>query len=130
MNPALAVQLLESNAFLNLGTVISPVGRAQLGAPVLRIKVIQDSGDESSLEVKYGTLRAVPIPSGQVVQLHLRPLHLFDVGMGGPGVGGRLRVVGGALGVLIDARGRPLVLSSDPGRRRDNFKAWFEELEG
>jgi uncharacterized protein (TIGR01319 family) len=130
MNPALAVQLLESNAFLNLGTVISPVGRAQLGAPVLRIKVIQDSGDESSLEVKYGTLRAVPIPSGQVVQLHLRPLHRFDVGMGGPGVGGRLRVVGGALGVLIDARGRPLVLSSDPGRRRDNFKAWFEELEG
>jgi hypothetical protein len=129
MNPALAVQLLESNAFLNLGTVVSPLGRAHLGAPVLRLRVVQESGDESSIEVKFGTLRVIPIPSGQAVQLRLRPLNRFDVGMGGPGVGGSLRVVGGALGVVIDARGRPLALSKDPGRRRQHFSSWLEELE-
>ncbi|MGD2157984.1 MAG: glutamate mutase L [Anaerolineales bacterium] len=129
MNPALAVQLLESNAFLNLGTVVSPLGRAHLGAPVLRLRVVQESGDESSIEVKFGTLKVIPIPSGQAVQLRLRPLNRFDVGMGGPGVGGRLRVVGGALGVVIDARGRPLALSKDPGRRRQHFSSWLEEIE-
>jgi hypothetical protein len=41
-----------------------------------------------------------------------------------------VRVVGGALGVVIDARGRPLRIPEDIGRRRDLFKKWLWTLGG
>jgi hypothetical protein len=130
VNPILVVQVLESNAFLSLGTVISPVAEVRPGTPVLRLRVIYESGDETRLEVKQGALEAVPLPMGQSAQLHLQPLHRADVGMGGPGIGGNVRVMGGSLGVVIDARGRPLRLPADPGRRRDLFKRWNWILGG
>jgi hypothetical protein len=124
INPILAVQVLESSTFLNLGTVISPVGRARPGTPVLRVKMTYEGGNETSLDVKQGTLELLPLPLGQAARIHLQPLHRFDVGMGGAGRGGGLRVVGGVLGVVIDARGRPLRLSDDPVRRRELIRKW------
>jgi hypothetical protein len=128
INPLLAVQVLESNAFLNLGTVIAPVGQARFGSPILRVNITRSDGSEEKLEVKHGTIEVVPISLGEPAQLHLRPLQRFDVGMGGPGRTGRVRVVGGVLGLVIDARGRPLQLPHDPGRRRELFKRWLWKL--
>jgi hypothetical protein len=128
VNPVLAVQVLESNSFLNLGTVISPVGNTRPGTPVLRLTATFEDGNETKTEVKNGTLEVLPVPMGQSVDLRLQPLHRFDIGMGGAGRGGRLRVVGGALGIVIDTRGRPLVLHPDAGRRRELFNKWLWTL--
>ena len=112
-NPLLSVQVLETNAFVNLGTVISPVGEARHGTPVLKVRMSTADGQETRLEVKQGSLEVIPLPVGQKAQLQLTPLHRYSVGMGGPGRGGGLRIVGGLFGVVIDARGCPLALSSD-----------------
>lgn len=130
INPYLSVQVLESSAFLNLATVISPVARARPGTPILRLRVIYESGDETSLDIKQGTLEALPIPLGEAARLRLQPLHRSDVGMGGPGRGGSVRVVGGILGVVIDARGRPTPLPKDTTRRQDLYKKWLWTLGG
>lgn len=124
INPTLVVQVLESNTFLSLGTVISPVGEARPGTPVLRLRMTHEGGSETSLDIKQGTLEVLQLPVGQSAELHLQPLHRFDVGMGGPGRGGRLRAVGGSLGVVIDARGRPLQLPKDPSLRRELIGKW------
>ncbi|OGO34607.1 MAG: hypothetical protein A2W35_06360 [Chloroflexi bacterium RBG_16_57_11] len=129
-NPVLAVQVLESNSFLHLGTVIAPVGQAHAGSPILRLKMTYESGHEASLEVKKGTLEVVPLPAGQTARLQLQPLHRCDVGMGAPGRGGTLRVSGGALGLIIDSRGRPLVLPEDLKRRKDLYRKWLWTLGG
>ena len=128
VNSLMAVQVLESHAFLNIGTVIAPIGIARKGIPVIRVQVTFEDGSETKIEVKYGSIEVIPLPSGQSAQLQLRPLHRFDVGMGGPGRGGRVRVVGGSLGIIIDARGRPLHLPSDPELRRDSMKRWLWTL--
>jgi hypothetical protein len=130
INPYLSVQVLESSAFLNLATVITPMASVRPGTPILRLKVVYESGDETSLEIKHGTLEALPIPMGEAAKLRLQPLHRSDVGMGGPGRGGSVRVVGGILGVIIDARGRPTLLPKDLGRRRDLYKKWLWTLGG
>ncbi len=127
-NALMAVQVLESHAFLNLGTVIAPVGKARRGMPVLRVQATFEDNSETQIEVKFGSIEVIPLPSGQSAQLQLRPLHRFDVGMGGPGRGGRVRVVGGNLGITIDARGRPLQLPSDPELRRESMKRWLWTL--
>jgi hypothetical protein len=130
INPSLSVQVLESSAFLSLATVITPISSARLGTPILRLRVTYESGDETSFDIKQGALEALPIPMGEAARLRLQPLHRSDVGMGGPGRGGSVRVVGGALGVVIDARGRPIHLPRDITRRQDLYKKWLWTLGG
>lgn len=128
VNSVLAVQVLETSTFQNLGTVISPVGNARFGSPVLRLRMVYEDGNETPLEVKQGSIVVLPLPAGQAAKLHLTPLQRFEVGMGGAGRGGGLRVVGGALGVVIDARGRPIRMPDDPGRRRELISRWRSAL--
>ncbi len=130
INPYLSVQVLESSAFLSLATVITPIARVRPGTPVLRLRVTYSSGDETSLEIKQGTLEALPIPMGETARLRLQPLHRADVGMGGAGRGGSVKVVGGVLGVVIDARGRPTLLPKDSSRRQELYKKWLWTLGG
>ncbi len=130
VNPTLVVQVLDSNSLAHLGTVIAPVGNAKFGTPILRLKITYENNQEASLEVKQGSLEMLPLPLGQMAKLQLQPLHRYDIGMGAPGRGGGLRVMGGALGLIIDARGRPLQMPEDLARRQDLFKKWLWNLGG
>lgn len=130
VNPNLTVQVLESSAFLSLATIITPIASVRPGSPVLRMRVTYKSGDETSLEIKQGTLESLPLPMGEAAKLRLQPLNRADVGMGGAGRGGNVRVVGGLLGVIIDARGRPLRIPKDAGRRAELYKKWLWTLGG
>lgn len=130
INPLLTVQVIESSTFLNLGTVISPVGNARPGTPILRLRMTLESGDETNLEIKQDALEVLPLPLGQTAKLHLQPLHRYDIGMGGAGRGGGLKVVGGVVGVIIDARGRPIRKVDDPARRRESINKWLWSLGG
>ena len=127
VNPILAIQVLSSNTIMNLGTIISPIGIARSGVPILRAKLTQEDGTESKAEVKNGTIEVVPLAVGATATLRLQPLHRFDIGMG-PGRSGRVQVVGGALGVVIDARGRPLTPHADVERRSELYKKWLWTL--
>jgi len=129
-NTILPIHLLESNSFLHLGTVISPVGKARPGTPIMQIKMIQESGRETRLEVNQGTLQVLPLPYGQTARVQLQPYQRFDVGMGVSGRGGSLRVTGGSLGVIVDARGRPVQLPEDSLKRRQLFNQWMMSLGG
>jgi hypothetical protein len=130
LNPLLTVQVLDSNSFLHLGTVVAPVGNARPGTPVLRVKITYENGHEASVEVKQGALEVLPLSFGQSARLQLHPLHRYNIGMGAAGRGGALRVTGGALGVVIDARGRPLVLPQEASRRAELYKKWLWMLGG
>jgi hypothetical protein len=127
--PMITVQVLESGSFVSLGTVVSPVGRGREGKPVLRIRIEPESGGEP-IEgiVRYGQIVLLPLRQGEHARMTLRPEKGFDVGFGGRGKAGALRVAGGALGVIIDARGRPLELSKDPAHRRELNQKWLYDI--
>jgi hypothetical protein len=130
INPTLAVQLMESNSLLHLGMVVSPVGNARPGTPILRIKIKYENDRQASMEVKQGSLEVVPLPQGQSAQVSLQPLQHCDIGMGMPGRGGGgMQITGGALGIIIDARGRPLSLPSERAKRHELVKKWLSKLE-
>lgn len=123
-NPLLTVQVIESSTFLNLGTIIAPLGSARPGTTILRIRVNREDGRSFTRDIKYGSLSVLPVDLGEKVSLHLRPLNRFDVGMGGPGKAGKVNAVGGVLGIVIDARGRPLQFSADPEKNRKRNEVW------
>jgi uncharacterized protein (TIGR01319 family) len=128
INPLLSVQVIETNAFLNLGTIIAPIGYARPGTPVLRVRISREDGRSFTREIKFGSLAVLPIDIGEKVSLHLRPLHRFDVGMGGPGKSGKVNAVGGSLGIIIDARGRPIPFYQDREKNRIRNELWRKTL--
>jgi hypothetical protein len=127
--PMASVQVLESGSFVSLATVVSPVGQGRFGRPVLRLRLERDDGGEAvEGEVRLGQMVTIPLGQGQHAKLTLRPERGFDVGFGGNGKAGILRVAGGAIGVVIDARGRPLRLPVDPARRIEMVQKWMWDL--
>lgn len=127
--PILPIQVLESGAFLGLATVVAPVVAAKPGTPILRAWITQANGNQSQVEVKQGALEILPLASGQSGKLTLQPLHHADIGFG-PGRSHEMTISGTLLGIVIDARGRPLRLPADPARRRELLKKWLWTVGG
>ncbi len=129
--PMATVQVMESGSFVSLGTVVSPTGGGRPGRRVLRLRLEREDGGETAEgEVRYGQLVILPLGPGQYGRLTLRPEKGFDVGFGGAGKAGVLRVAGGAVGLMVDARGRPLHLLNDLGRQRELNQKWLWDIGG
>ncbi len=131
IDPLFAVHVLESNSFINLGTVISPVGNMRgNGNPLLRIQVVRDGEKEGVVEIREGGITAIPLPMGRAADIYIQPLQNVNIGLG-PGRGGWVRrVVGGVFGLVIDARGRPVQVPTSLNRRQEALQAWQDALTG
>lgn len=129
INSLLPIQVINSGALSYLATVISPVSDASYGTPILKVKLTREDGTQTETQIKMGALQALPLDAGQTARLQLRPAGRTDVGLG-PGRAGELDVIGSSLGVVIDARGRPLRLPQEPDKRRDLMKRWQATLGG
>jgi len=132
VKPLAAVEALDSGGLINLATVVTPVGHARHGDLILKVKVTyeDENGGTIDVEVRQGDLEVLPLLPGQQAVLELRPLRHFDVGLGGPGKAGQRRVSGGLVGLIIDARGRPLRLPRDPELRQRQMQKWLWDVGG
>ena len=128
VQPALAAQVMERDALLNLGTVVAPVGTAREGDIALTFKIDYQDGRSLRVEVPYGSLEVIPLAPGQTADMELRPTRRFDVGLGMRGQAGTTKVEGGLMGIIIDARGRPLPLPDDPDERREKMQRWLWDV--
>jgi hypothetical protein len=130
LNPMAAVQVLEAGALLRLGIAISALGQAREDEVVCTAKLVDDAGHETTATVKYGSIEVLPLPLGQRGTLTLKPRSGIDVGFG-PGRGQTFEVDnGGAVGILLDARGRPIAFPRDPARRFELVQQWIWKLTG
>jgi hypothetical protein len=131
IDPILAVHLLESNSFINLGTVISPVGNMRAdGSHVLRMQMVREGEKENVVEVRGGRITSVPLPMGQVADVFVQPLQGINIGLGAGRGGWVRRVVGGMFGLIIDARGRPVQVPTSLKLRQESLKNWQDALTG
>jgi len=128
IQPMAAVEVAARDAFLNLGTVIAPTGHGQPGKLALKFKINYANGDSLETEVAYGSMQLIALPPGEKATLEIRPARHFDIGLGQPGRGALAEVEGGILGIIIDARGRPLRLPKDETQRQAQIRQWLEEL--
>ncbi|TET84069.1 MAG: hypothetical protein E3J37_04285 [Anaerolineales bacterium] len=127
--PVVPVQVLESGSYVSLGTVVAPVGQARYGRRILRLNLEREgNGQDMSGEIRMGQLVVLPLAPGEKTRLTLRPERGIDVGFGGPGKAGALRVAGGVVGLIIDARGRPISLPKDARQRRELNQKWLWDV--
>jgi hypothetical protein len=130
VDPLLAVQVLESNAFINLATVVSPVGAVRKGSAMLRVQMVREGQKEGVIEIKEGGLTLLPLAMGKAADLYIQPLQNVNIGLGAGRGGWVRRVVGGAFGILFDTRGRPVQVPTSFNRRRETLLEWEHALTG
>lgn len=133
VKPLAAVEALDGGGFTNLATVVTPVnpkGNASPGDLALKIQVTYDDGSSFDVEVQHGDLEVLPLPPGKQAVLELHPQRGFDVGLGGPGESGERQVNGGLVGLIIDARGRPLSLPDALEERQEQIQHWLQDMGG
>lgn len=131
LDNAAAADVAESDAILlQLGTFISPTGVAPAGEPMLRVIMEYADGRKHVEDVPAGVLRRFPLSPNEQATLGLYPAATVDVGLG-PGQHARATepVEGGALGLVIDTRGRPLVLLDNPAECARDVALWRQALE-
>lgn len=123
--PQVVVQALEGGVLVDVGWVIVPTGRANPGQTIMQVKM--EPGPD--LGAEYGSLQMLSLAPGQSAELTVQPSRRFDIGLG-PGKGQKMRIHGGAVGVVIDARGRPIQLPKEEAAHRSLVRQWSWELGG
>ncbi len=76
-------------------------------------------------ELKPGDLRIIPLSDEGSAQVTITPARDVDVGAG-PGQSHTVTIHGGTLGVVLDARGRPLQMAPEPAARVAQLENWYE----
>ncbi len=126
--PEVAAEVFDRDCLVRLGTVVAPVGKARrAGEAVATAKIILPDGRVEEVKLAYGELRMLPLGPAEEAELRIRPGRRFDVG-NGPGKEYAARVRGGACGIILDARGRPLTLPAEEEARVQTVRSWFKAM--
>ena len=132
ISPEIAAALCSNDATpLLLGSVISTAGAAPEGEVALRVTLEFVDGRQEAAEIASGSLARLPLAPGERALLSIYPAPTVDIGLG-PGQHARSSepVEGGVLGLMVDARGRPLRLSLEPEERVQQLRSWRAALYG
>jgi len=129
VNATAAASTIERDGFVTLGTVIAPISKAREGQIDLRVQIRSEAAGTIKMEVAHGSLELVPLPAGQKASIEIHPSRGVDLANKHRGVF-KAQVEGGALGLIIDARGRPITRSADAEKRRAQVQKWYWDIGG
>ena len=115
-----ATEVFERDCLIYLGTCAAPVGEGKFGE-VCAEYAVDLAGGRREGELRIGELVLLPLEDGETAQMSLRPGRRWDAGAG-PGQAINAVVHGGAVGLVLDGRGRPIELAPDDRLRQ--MAAW------
>lgn len=123
-----ATEVFIKDCLVPLGACVAPQGAGKPGAPCFTYRLL--FRDERVLEgaLTVGDLLLVPLEAGQEAHLEVTPAKGFDFGAGN-GKKITTRVGGGVVGVLLDARGRPITIAQDETTRVRQLQQWARATE-
>ncbi len=127
VEPMILVQALRNDGLTFLGVVVAPAGYAKPGDTALTVKSADKTSD-LRVEVKFGDVQIIPLETvAPGSKLQLLPASGLDIGQG-KGKSQTIECPGGAVGLIVDARGRPLALDEDEQTRRQQLDRWLEQM--
>jgi len=131
VHPMAAMEIFEKDCLIRLGTCIAPRGKIDEGTrqeEAISLKMKMPDGTTCEEKVASGTIKTIPLKESEKVTMEIKPARGFDVGTG-PGRSLSTFVEGGAVGVIIDTRGRPLILPENKDECRKKVLEWLRALE-
>ena len=125
VHPQAALEVFERDCLIYLGSCVAAAGTGRAGRPCFKYTV--SGGATDSGELKFGELKLIPLGQGETATVAVEPARGFDFGAG-PGKPTEREVKGGSVGIVLDARGRPLGLPDNRDASRDVVGQWIDEL--
>ncbi|NLH48205.1 MAG: methylaspartate mutase [Myxococcales bacterium] len=125
VHPRAATEVFKKDCLIYLGTVVAPRGQGKEGKDCFSYELELADGRKLDGKLKTGEVRLVELGPGEEGRIRCQPVRGFDMGRGnGATVEGP--VWGGTVGLLLDARGRPLEIPADRKKRLETVRAWME----
>ncbi|MCC7420821.1 MAG: glutamate mutase L [Planctomycetaceae bacterium] len=125
VHPTAALEVFERDCLIYLGTCVAAKGTGKPGRPCFEYTL--RGGATGSGTMNVGDVRLIRLPPEATADIVIEPARGFDVGAG-PGKRLERTVRGGTVGLILDARGRPLALPEDAAARRAMMSAWVKAL--
>ncbi|MCA9052195.1 MAG: glutamate mutase L [Planctomycetaceae bacterium] len=127
VHPRAALEVFEKDCLIALGTCIASKGTGKPGRPCFKYEISGKSLNERG-EMTFGEVKLLRLAVGETARVAVEPVRGFDLGAGS---GKRIEreVRGGLVGLILDARGRPLVLPEDRTRCRELVAEWSRQLQ-
>jgi uncharacterized protein (TIGR01319 family) len=129
VNEKAATEVFERDCLIHLGTCISLVkgniGKA--GEKCISYKITLPDGKIIEDSLPYGDLCVLPLDVDQVAEIEILPTKNFDIGEGN----GKLvkkKVFGGVVGLVIDTRGRPIILAKGKASGVEQLHRWTKAI--
>ena len=118
-----AIEVFEKDCLIHLGPVIAPVGSAPWGKPCMRV----ETENHGAWDLNVGDMQLIPLSRNEEISITVFPTRKFDAGDGhGKQVTRTIR--GGEVGLILDARCRPIQLPPDDADRIKALATWNAEL--
>jgi len=122
-----AWSVFDKDCLVRLGTVIASAGGGSEGEPVMSVELAMPDGKTVREDLRFGEMKRVSLAERQEAKAIVTPQKKFDVG-GGAGHKVESTVMGGVVGIILDARGRPLRLPDSDAARKEILMKWFQAL--
>lgn len=127
-----AVTVFDRDLLRNmpLATCVVPLGDGRSGEVAAEAELVSREGTQR-VTVRHGQIGRLPLSHGVRGTLTLRPASGVRIGRNDPGAEVRsdeAAISGSALGVIIDARGRPLRLADNAQQRQAQIGEWLIAL--
>jgi uncharacterized protein (TIGR01319 family) len=126
VHPDAATEVFKKDCLIYLGTVAAPRGQGKKGKDCFAWTLERDGGETSAGALAVGEVKRLELGPGETAKLRCNPSRGFDFGRG-PGAAIEKVVWGGTVGLLLDARGRPLDVAADEKARLAALKNWIAE---
>ena len=129
ISPEAAVQVFERDCIIFLGETIAPVGVAKKeDAIIAEYSIKMPDGKVIKEKLQYGTMKKYPLAAGAEAEVTITPASKFNMGAGN-GKPVTKKVSGGVVGLIVDGRGRPFNLPTEPKERVKKLSEWMNVLE-
>ena len=128
-----ALALFERDLLRNvsLATCVVALGGGRPGETAVEVELKEVGGETRRIVVQHGQIGRLALPPGRGGTLMVQPADGVRIGSNPAGkqaLSNPGEIRGSALGVIIDARGRPLRLPDDPLTRQQRLWDWLVAL--
>lgn len=126
-----ALQIFDKDCLVKMGTVVAPRGVGKLGSPCMDVKIEMPDGNILNEHLDFGDIRRIPLEEGKEAKLTITTQRDLAIGYNVEmkPVNTRSDVaMGGVVGIVLDARGRPLILETEPQARKAQLLNWFKKV--
>jgi uncharacterized protein (TIGR01319 family) len=128
VHPKAAIEIFEKDCLVRVGTCIAPRAVGKEGEELMHVTGKMPDGSTLTEHVKFGSIKKIPLKEGEKAELEITPFRGADIGRGA-GKKRKVTVEGGVVGIILDARGRPIALPNDENERKRKLIEWFKALD-